>query len=87
MYAEGRGGFSKNLARSAELYREASDQGDRDATFNLAALLELGSAAVGSKKDARYDPGVERNECEAARLYRVAADMGDPGAQLNLGLM
>ena len=75
MYDAGKGGLAASGAKAVELYRGAAAQGDRDALFNLALILDKG------REDVRRDSG------EAARLYRGAADAGDPGAQLNLGLM
>jgi len=59
---------------ATKLYRLAADQGDVNAQYNLARMLEEGQ-------------GVEKNEKEAAKFYRLAADQGDAYAQYSLACM
>ncbi|MCF8082246.1 MAG: trypsin-like peptidase domain-containing protein [Deltaproteobacteria bacterium] len=54
--------------------RQAAEQGDVRAQFELACMYLNGS-------------GVIKNELEAAKWFRKAAERGEPSSQFNLGLM
>ena len=54
--------------------RQAADQGDADAQYNLGLIYAFGE-------------GVPKGDAEAVRWYRLAADQGLASAQFNLGLM
>src|SRR6266568_1122061 len=54
-------------------YRQAADQGDPEAQWQLGRLALAGQ-------------GVPRNEAEAVYWYRRAAEQGDPELQWQLGL-
>ena len=71
MHEEGLG-VTKDAARAAELYRQASEKGDGWAQNQLGWFCEDG---IGVKKDL----------AEAARWYTKAAEQGEPRGQANLG--
>ena len=54
--------------------RQAADQGDASAQFNLGFMYADGR-------------GVLKDEAEAVRWYRLAAEQGEAAAQVNLGFM
>ena len=58
--------------RAAELYRKAADQGDPDAQYDLAFMLDGGE-------------GIPQDRQEAERLFRLSADQGDTDACLCIG--
>src|SRR3546814_19449438 len=68
LYQYGRG-VERDLAKAAELYRAAAEQGLAEAQHNLGYLYERGL-------------GVGRNPAEAAVWYRRAAITGLPAARL-----
>ena len=53
--------------------RQAADQGDANAQFNLGFMYANGE-------------GVPKDDAEAARWYRMAANQGDAAAQYSLGV-
>ncbi|MBF0127147.1 MAG: sel1 repeat family protein [Magnetococcales bacterium] len=55
-------------------FRDAADQGDAEAQYNLGVMLEKGQ-------------GTPRSCAEAAQWYRLAADQGFALAQYNLGVL
>ena len=57
-----------------ELSRQAAEQGDAEAQYNLGFMYAEGR-------------GVSKDEAEAVRWYRLGADQGFTVAQLELGLM
>ena len=57
-----------------ELSRQAAEQGDAEAQYNLGFMYAEGL-------------GVSKDEPEWVRWYRLGADQGDAVAQLELGLM
>ena len=57
-----------------DMVRQAADQGDAEAQFNLGIAYAKGQ-------------GVLKDEAEAVRWYRLAADQDDARAQHNLGFM
>ena len=63
-----------DAAAAAEAWRQPAEEGNADAQFNLAVLLDAGD-------------GVAEDRAEAARLYELAAGQGHAGAAFNLGLM
>ena len=54
--------------------RQAADQGDAEAQYNLGLMYVNGE-------------GVPKDDAEAVRWYRLAAEQGDASAQHNLGVM
>src|SRR3546814_13574662 len=70
LYQYGRG-VERDLAKAAELYRAAAEQGLAEAQHNLGYLYERGL-------------GVGRNPAEAAVWYRRAAIQGLRAARLHL---
>ena len=54
--------------------RQAADQGDANAQFNLGVMYDFGE-------------GVPKDDAEAVEWYRLAAEQGYANAQFNLGLM
>ena len=56
-----------------DLFRQAAEQGNADAQFNLGVMYANGR-------------GVLKDDAEAARWYRMAAEQGHAGAQSNLGV-
>ena len=67
-------GCGQDLAALTEIRRLATEQGDRDAQYNLGVAYSEGR-------------GVPQDEAEAVRWLRLAADQGDVDAQSNLGAM
>jgi TPR repeat protein len=65
---------SGNAAQALQLIRDAANQGDARAQFNLGEMYRQGQ-------------GVGADPAAAAGWYRKAADQGNPGAEFNLGLM
>ena len=61
-------------AQDYEATRDAAEQGDADAQYNLGAMYVTGR-------------GVPQDDAEALRWYRLAAEQGNARAQLNLGVM
>ena len=59
---------------NAELTRQAAEQGDAEAQYNLGRMYANGE-------------GVPQDDAEAARWYRLAADQGDASAQYALAGM
>ena len=57
-----------------ELSRQAAEQGDAEAQYNLGFMYAEGL-------------GVSKDEPEWVRWYRLGADQGDAVAQFELGLM
>jgi len=72
MYAEGRGGLTKDWTEALKWLRKAAEQGTPGAQFTLAATLDLGS-------------GVPRDVKEAALWYEKAANQGHGRAGFRLG--
>jgi len=64
-----------DLPKAAHWYRQAAVQGNREAQFNLAVLLDRGEG------------GVPQNLQQAAYWYQQAAAKGDADAQYNLATM
>jgi len=62
-----------DYAAAAQLWREAAEQGNAVAQFNLGILYEQGQ-------------GVSQNYETAAKWYRKAAEQGNAQAQHNLGV-
>ena len=54
--------------------RQAADQGDANAQFNLGHMYYNGE-------------GVPKDDAEAVKWYRLAAEQGDASAQSRLGVM
>ena len=73
LYENGQG-VPKDLAKAAELYQKAADQGSADAQNNLGVLYANGQ-------------GVPKDLRKAAELYQKAADQGYANAQNNLGVL
>ena len=63
----------RNIGQAAKWFREAAEQGDPAAQFNLGVLYETGQ-------------GVPQNYAEAVKWYHAAAEQGEPQAQFNLGV-
>ena len=55
-------------------YKEAADQGDADAQFNLGNMFDIGR-------------GVAQSNMEAVRWWKKAADQGHADAQSKLGIL
>jgi len=70
--AMGTGGFLRDDARSAMLYRRAADAGDIESEFKLGECLASGK-------------GVEKDAKEAARWFLSAAKAGHASARVSLG--
>ena len=66
-------GVTKDIAEKVKLFREAADQGDARAQYNLGICYHDGR-------------GVPRDEVEAVKWYRKAAEQGFAPAQFNLGI-
>jgi len=64
----------QNYAEALKWYREAAEQGNAKAQYNLGMMYHAGQ-------------GVPQDSAEAARWYRKAAEQGNASAQFNLGLM
>lgn len=71
LYAKG---MAPNLARAADWYRRAADQGHPKAMYNLAMAYLSGH-------------GVAKNTEEAVSWFTKAADAGYPDAAVNLGVL
>lgn len=71
-YEQGRNGKTKDLARAAELFRQAAEKG------HVRAMSDLGFALANAR-------GVERDFNESNRWYRRAAARGNSRAMNNLG--
>ena len=54
--------------------RQAADQGDAEAQYNLGVMYNTGM-------------GVLKDDAEAVRWFQLSADQGHASAQLNLGFM
>ena len=63
----------QEFGEAANWLREAAEQGDPAAQFNLGMLYETGQ-------------GVPQNYAEAVKWYRESAERGYPAAQFNLGV-
>jgi TPR repeat protein len=70
-YEYGRGGFTKDFGKAAELYEKAADQGNARAQNNLGWLYENGW-------------GVTMDLEKAVELYQKAANQGNQAAIANL---
>ena len=57
-----------------EILRQAAEQGDGDAQYNIGVKYHDGD-------------GVPQDYAEAVKWYRLAADQGEARAQHNLGMM
>jgi TPR repeat protein len=68
------GGAAQNDQQDIELYRQAAEQGDANAQYNLAMMYFNGQ-------------GVARDYEQAAKWFTKAAEQGLAEAQCNLGLM
>ena len=64
---------AQEYGEAAKWLREAAEQNDPAAQFNLGMLYETGQ-------------GVSQNYAEAVKWYREAAERGYPAAQFNLGV-
>ncbi len=73
IYVAGHGKIKKDMARAALWFKEASNNGIANATYNLGVLYHQGL-------------GVDKDESKAMSLYEKAADLGHPEAQYNLGI-
>jgi len=73
MYAHGHG-LKQDLVKAAKWYREAANQGDTEAQYNLGLMYAHGD-------------GLKQDYAEAEKWYRKAAEQGDADAQHNLGLI
>jgi tetratricopeptide (TPR) repeat protein len=73
MYEKGIG-VPKDDAEAVRWYRQAAEQGEAKAQYNLGTMYDFGS-------------GVPEDDAEAVRWYRQAADQGNVSAQEILGLM
>lgn len=71
-------GTRQDHARSAYWFRQAAEQGDPDAQFNLGRIY---GKAIGLYAKGRAAP---RNDVEALKWYRRSAEQGYVPAQLNL---
>ena len=65
--------YNKEYEKAVKLYKEAAEQGNVRAQYNLGLCYENGN-------------GVEQSYTEAVRWYRKAAEQGDAEAQYNLGV-
>lgn len=72
MYAEGKGGLSRDAPLAAHWFRLSAEQGVPEAQYRLAGLYLLGD-------------GVEKDVTEGMKWLRRAADQGFPMAQISLG--
>ena len=63
----------QEYGQAAKWFREAAEQGDPAAQFNLGVLYETGQ-------------GVPQNYADAVKWYHAAAEQGEPQAQFNLGV-
>ena len=63
----------QEFGEAAKWLREAAEQNDPAAQFNLGMLYETGQ-------------GVPQNYLEAVKWYRESAEHGYPAAQFNLGV-
>jgi TPR repeat protein len=66
MYSEGIG-VARSAITARDLYRQAAEQGNRDAQYSLGVLYEEGAPGDGVPQD--YE--------EAVKWYRKAAEQGD----------
>jgi len=73
MYEHGRG-VHKNDVEAVRWYREAAEQGDATAQFNLGGMYRKGA-------------GIPKDDAKAAYWYHKAAEQGLAEAQGNLGMM
>ena len=64
--------MKKDQEKTVQRYREAAEQGDAEAQYNLGKCYDNGD-------------GVKEDKKEAAKWYRKAAEQGDAEAQYNLG--
>jgi TPR repeat protein len=60
--------------RNFQEVKEAAEQGDADAQYNLGLMYDNGE-------------GVEQDKFEAVKWYKKAAEQGHAEAQNNLGIM
>ena len=65
--------YSASATDGFKTTKQAAEQGDASAQFNLGFMYDLGE-------------GVPENDAEAVRLFRLAAEQGYAEAQHNLGL-
>ena len=73
LYRDGTG-IPKDLARAADWFRKAAEQGHAYAQSSLGSLYAQGQ-------------GVPQDYSQAAAWYRKAADQGNVNAQYNLALL
>ncbi len=73
MYRKGQG-VPQDYAEAPRWYRQAAEQGDADAQYNLGVMYNDGQ-------------GVAQDYAEAVRWYRRAAEQDDAAAQVALGVM
>jgi TPR repeat protein len=66
--------MEKDVAKTAEYYRKAAEEGDAAAQYTLGFAYHFGK-------------GVAKDYAEAARRYRKAAEQGDIPAEMSLGEM
>ena len=64
---------NKNFTEAVKWFRQAAEQGDAKAQYNLGWCYARGE-------------GVEPDDFEAAKWYRKAAEQGHSKAQYNLGM-
>ena len=74
MYAEGKGGLSKDEAKAVEFLRAAADQGNARAQSNLALAYANGRG------------GLPKDDAKAVELFQKSADQGNALSQNSLGL-
>ena len=74
LFVSGCASTQESDAATVKVMREAAEQGDMEAQFNLGLMYDNGQ-------------GVAENDVEAVRWYRKSAEQGDANAQNNLGGM
>ena len=65
---------AKGLCRGRALFRQAADQGDGYAQYNLGLIYSLGD-------------GVPKDNVQTYSWFIMTAEQGNAGAQYNLGVM
>jgi TPR repeat protein len=73
MYATGQG-VAQDHAEAVKWFRQAADQGNADAQFNLGVMYATGQ-------------GIAQDRAEAVKWFRQAANQGNTAVQFNLGKM
>ena len=73
MYAQGQG-VPQDYAEAIRWYRQAAEQGNAEAQFNLGLMYAQGQ-------------GVPQDHAEAVRWFRLAAEQGNTDARFNLRVM